>query len=302
LPYYYELATQFATSDRMFSPLLSNTIPNRTLLFTGTTRGMVYQDQPSATDAFNQPTIFDKLQAAGVSWRYYYMDSSVFLASFPNSWGTTDNPNLPMQGNVRSIDELFKFLADPNADKLLPKVIFIERGSQTGLDEHPDNNIQPGAAKVSSIINALMQSKAWPTSVFFLTYDEAGGLYDHVPPMQTVAPDDIPVDHTPTKAGTQVNPGDFTESGMRLPFIAVSPFVKPHYVSHVPRDTTAILKFIETRFAVTPLTRRDAAQDDMTEMFDFANPAWLVPPASVLNTVQPTDGVAKQSLETAGSQ
>ncbi len=72
---------------------------------------------------------------------------------------------------------------------------------------------------------------------------------------------------------------DFTWTGYRVPLLVVSPFAKKNYVSHNVADLTAILKLIETRFNVAPLTKRDAAQIDMTEFFDFANPPWMTPPS-----------------------
>ena len=71
---------------------------------------------------------------------------------------------------------------------------------------------------------------------------------------------------------------DFKITGYRVPLIVVSPYANKNYVSHTPADTTAILKLIETRFNLSPLTQRDAAQPDMTEFFDFTNPPWMTPP------------------------
>jgi len=78
LPYYYELATQFATSDHFFSPVQTNTIGNRMYLFAGTSFGHIRPDTPPS-GGWTQPTIFDKLDAAGVSWRYYYHDNGIYL-------------------------------------------------------------------------------------------------------------------------------------------------------------------------------------------------------------------------------
>ena len=64
-----------------------------------------------------------------------------------------------------------------------------------------------------------------------------------------------------------------------MPLIVVSPFTKKHFVSHTVADYTAILKFIETRFGLSSLSKRDAAQMDMTEFFDFTNPPWMTPPS-----------------------
>jgi phospholipase C len=73
-------------------------------------------------------------------------------------------------------------------------------------------------------------------------------------------------------------PGDFDRTGFRLPLLVISPFTKPHYVSHNATDYTAVLKLIETRYNLPSLTNRDAAQIDMTEFFDFANVPWRIPP------------------------
>jgi phospholipase C len=76
---------------------------------------------------------------------------------------------------------------------------------------------------------------------------------------------------------------DFTFTGFRVPLVVVSPFAKQHFVSHTVADYTAIDKLIETRFSLPSLTRRDAAQMDMTEFFDFADEPWKVPPTPRLN-------------------
>jgi len=103
-------------------------------------------------------------------------------------------------------------------------------------------------------------------------------------------------DHTiaPIASLTPTLPGDFTLSGLRLPLLVISPWVKPHFVSHVPREFTSILKLIEVRFGLPSLTARDAAADDMTEFFDFTRPAWLTPPQL---PVQPTNGTCDWKLE-----
>src|SRR6185503_9197955 len=89
---------------------------------------------------------------------------------------------------------------------------------------------------------------------------------DHVAPPPAVPPDDIP---------PMVPPGDpfnaFDSYGVRVPTMVISPWAKPHHVSHVVYDHTSILKFIETRYGLAPLTRRDAAADPMLDMFDFTH-------------------------------
>ena len=289
LPFYYELATQFATSDTWYSPNPANTVPNRFYLFAATSYGHGYPVYDPNDPIWQQPTIFRALKDAGITWRYYYQDDSVFLAS----WADWSDPQI--QGNVRSIQEWYNILASPSADTELPQVVFIERASKTGYDEHPDNNVQTGAARVQQILTALLNSSAWPDSVFILTYDEGGGLFDHVGPVLVTPPDDIlPVD---LSGHTQ---GLFNVTGFRVPMIVVSPWVKPHSVSHLPTDYTAMLKLIEKRFGVPALTQRDATAGDMTDptngFFDFSAPQMLhVPPLPT----QPTNGTCDQRLESS---
>jgi len=144
-----------------------------------------------------------------------------------------------------------------------------------------------------------MTSASWKDSAFILTYDEPGGLYDHVPPAPAVNPDGIaPKDLLPgdtcTTDLTAVN-CNFTVTGFRVPLLVISPFTKMNYVSHTTADYTAILKFIETRFNVPSLTKRDAAQMDMSEFFDFESIPWATPPTP---PQQSTSGVCNaQALQ-----
>ena len=280
LPYYYELAFQFGTSDRFFSSLLAPTIPNRMYLFAGTSFGHIRPDAPPSGTFWSQPTIFDKLSAAGVSWKYYYQDNSVYLSQ----WSTWQRDS----GKVVNISNWY---TDITNEATLPKVMFIERAGKIGLDEHPNNNIQNGAANTKKILDALMSSPSWASSAFIFTFDEGGGLYDHVPPATLVKPDSIaPM----LRSGDLV--GDFNQSGFRVPLIVVSPWSKPNFVSHRTRDLTSIMRLIEVRFGIPNLTARDAAADDMTEFFDFSSPHFLTPPPL---PAQPTSGVCDFTLEKA---
>ncbi len=286
IPYYYEMATQFATSDSFHSSLLANTVPNRQYMFCATSQGRIFPS-PTGHDPWTCPTIFSSLQNAGVNWIYYNKDGIV-LANFADYVN-----NAAIRGRANhNIQEYFATLAKPTADDDLPSFVWIDAGAGgSGLDEHPENNIQHGAAYVKTIIDALMNSPAWHDSVFILAYDEGGGLYDHVPPFTVVAPD-----ATPPQLGPSDLPGDFTLSGFRVPIIVLSPFVKPHFVSHTNRELTSILKLVETRFNLAPLTARDSAADDMTEFFDFVNPpAFLTPPALPAQPTTGLDDITKQA-------
>ena len=294
LNYYYFMASNFATSDRWFSPAMDRTQINRMYLFAATSQGYVYPPGTNSKDnaPLTAPTIFDSLTNAGISWKIYVTDDncpggatgdlpqgSTGFCTYLTQFAKYSPPN-PLPSNVVSASE---FLTDAQAGTL-PSVAFIEAGYNSGRDEHPENNVQTGADYVQSLIDGFMSSPSWKDSAFILTYDEAGGLYDHVPPQPTVNPDGIaPVDLNPgdicsTPGGANC---DFNYTGFRLPLLVVSPFAKKNYVSHTVADYTAILKLIETRFNLPSLNKRDAAQMDMTEFFDFDNVPWATPPSNI---------------------
>jgi phospholipase C len=288
LPFYYELATQFNTSDTFYSPVPDATVINRMYLFAGTSYGDIFT--PGTNNlTWERPTLFRVLTNAGISWRYYYQDNSIFLSD----WADWQDPQI--QNNVRNIQEYYNILSSPGADQNLPQVIFIERASATGFDEHPGNNVQKGAAVVQQIMNALLISQAWPDSAFILTYDEGGGTYDQQPPILLPQPDDkVPL---PFQNQLYIH-GIFNVSGFRVPVMLISPWSKPHFVWHMQTDYTSILKLIETRFSLNPLTRRDLNAGDLTDPtngpFDFSSPQMLqVPPLPT----QPTNGTCNYQLE-----
>jgi len=298
LNYYYFMASNFAISDRWFTPALARTQPNRAYLVAGTSQGYAYPVDTDSEDTalITAPTIFQELQTAGITWKIYvdpagsactgptYDPACLLTLSYVQyfQWGQTIPTVYPQ--NIAPISQYFTDLANGT----LPQVAQIEPATDAGFDEHPSNtdlapnDIQLGANYVSSLINGLMTSTSWTDSAFILTYDEFGGLYDHVSPQPAVNPDGInPVDLLPGDVCTQTSGPtcDFVYTGYRVPLIVVSPYAKKNYVSHNVADTTAILKLIETRFNLPALTNRDAAQIDMMEFFDFSNPVWITPPS-----------------------
>ena len=298
LNYYYFMASKFATSDRWFNAAMTRTQSNREYMIAATSQGYAYPIGTDASDTtlINSPTIFQELQSAGITWKIYvdpsfspctgppYDPACLLTLSYVQNfqWGQTIPTAYP--NNIVPISQYFTDVANGT----LPQVAQIEPATDAGRDEHPStsdsqpNDIQLGASYVSTLINALMTSTSWSDSAFILTYDEDGGLYDHVSPQATVSPDNIsPVDLLPGDICTTTSGPtcDFVYTGYRVPLIVVSPYTKQNYVSHTVADTTAILKFIETRFNVPALNARDAAQMDMTEFFDFTNHPWPTPPS-----------------------
>src|SRR5438552_13399280 len=295
LNYYYFMASNFGTSDRWFAPVMSRTQMNRMYLLAATSHGHARPLNSSNSGQLSDKTIFELLQDHGITWKIYVhpdatgcTSTACLLAlSYINQFTYSRTIVSQFPQNLAPIDQYFTDVQNGT----LPQVALIEPASNVGLDEHTSEtqpgmpggvDIQAGARYVSTIINALMNSSSWKDSAFILTYDEHGGLYDHVPPQPLPSPDGIPPSDLPpgyvcTK-GENTPICKFGITGFRVPLIVISPFAKKHYVSHTVADYTAILKLIEARFNLPNLTKRDAAQMDMTEFFDFANPPWMAPP------------------------
>ena len=283
LPFYYALASKFAIGDHYHASLLGPTWPNRDFLYAATSFGITDQRWP---DISNSPypdkdiVIFDLLEKAGVTWNIFgdgLPGAAVTLTlGIVNRWGR--DPLLPSS----------EFFARAQAGTL-PQVSFVDPhlGKQNAdqNDEHPPADVQVGQAFVASVVQAMFTSPQWPRSATFLTYDEHGGFFDHVNPPKACPPDDI----APILASGDTTVGGFDRLGIRVPVTVVSPFSKPHYVSHVTYDHTSILRFIEARFALPALTARDANADAMFDFFDFSNAAFLVPPSIPQPTVDPTE-------------
>jgi len=306
------MASNFGTSDRWFSPVMTRTQPNRMYLYAATSHGHVYPLTPTSGQLTDR-TIVELLQDNGISWKIYAhpdahgcsKPSCLWAQSYINQF---TYGNTVLQKYPQNLAPISQYLSDVK-NGTLPQVAFIEPASEVSLDEHPsDDDVQPqlapnvesGSQYVSSLINTLMNSPSWKDSVFFLSFDEFGGFYDHVPPQPAVSPDGIPPSDLNTISGTASGPDvcsagngaggytcDFTLTGYRVPLIVISPYAKKHYVSHAVADYTALLKFIETRFNLPSLTARDAAQMDMTEFFDFIHEPWATPPTP---PTQPTNG------------
>ncbi len=358
LNYYYYMASEFAVSDRWFSPVSTKSIGNRIATFTGgTTQGLV--KDPGGNDHLPQldiATIFQELQQANVSWKIYYTvtqglcltnddcngsansnfpatDFSTLSYStqfvYENPTGAACTP--PTQASSAVGDTTNSFCIDTShiaplstyftdlTSGTLPSFAFIEAGYGNN-DEHPGSgqSILAGQAQVANIVNSLMASSSWTNSVFFFSYDEGGGPYDHVPPVPghsndftdttlgsiadisqiSVNPDQynpcLPSGGTPTThcdlsaADPGANPADApavqgfaAQLGFRLPNIVISPFTRRHYVSHIPMDHTAVIKFVENRFigSAAHLTARDAAQPNLLDFFDFTKVPWQTPPS-----------------------
>jgi phospholipase C len=324
LPYYYAVAETFAISDRHFASLIGPTLSDRMYTMAATSFGHLntdaVNDQPPGPPGYQPITgsIFDLLDAAHQRWAEYYECGANAVPPRPYAqlFRYADIPNFVHLSNTDPADQFREFAAATRgANCTLPAVSYVSLYNH----EHPPFSIQAGQHDVSVLINDLRSGPCWRDSIMFITYDEGGGFYDHVVPPAAVSPDGIApgecsdFSNPPAslKPGGGANcsssfnsqqdlkgmllpgekPADFTQLGFRIPLLAVSPFAKPHYVSHVVSDHTSILKLIEERFlGGISLTSRDARASDLTDMFDFVN----APSAGlrVSPAVAPTPGIS----------
>lgn len=268
LPFYYWLASEFSIADHYHSSMLGPTYPNRMFLYAATSFGMNANKFPEA-----DKTILDYLEERKVDWKVY-SDGVPGFAVFLKQY-------------VKYKDEHFvrldEYYADAAAGKL-PQFAFIDPGLGISAydhnDEHPPAIAQIGENLSAKVIDALTKSPNWSRSALFLTYDEHGGLYDHVPPPAACPPDDIPI---------KLQPGDtvaaFDQLGVRVPMMLISPFAKKHFVAHRTYDHTSIVRFIESRFVLPAMTARDANAEAPWEMFDFEAVPHATPPTITIPTV-----------------
>jgi phospholipase C len=257
-PFHSALATEFTTFDRFFSSILSETYPNRIFMHAAQTDRL-----DNSLDLSTLPTIWDLLIAKGVSARYYFSD-----VSFLWLWGAKYLP----------ISRPYEEFLDDAAAGTLPSVAFvdprfIDERTGTSGDDHPFADIRVGDAFLAEIYDAVSSGPAWDSTVLIVTYDEWGGFFDHVAPPRAAAPNLVDPDIVDGKALL----------GFRVPVVVASPFTRgdpasPEVNSEV-YDNTSILKLIEWRWNLKPLTARDASADvgNLAFALDLEHPDPVAP-------------------------
>ena len=237
LPFYYWLAATFAVSDRHFAPIASGTFANRNFLLFGSNAGVV--DTGDVFPPPNTPSLMQLLMNAGYTWRVY-TDGSPLSGTL--DWRQGDPGVHSMQSFYDAVDH-----------GTLPNVAFVD-GMDGVEDDHPPADLQRGEAWVKTVYDHARASPQWLRLAIIWTYDEGGGFADHVAP----------------QAGCAAGASEFTQRGPRVPLVAISPWARRNFVSHVVHDHTAITRFIEALFGLPALTTRDANSDALFDLFDFS--------------------------------
>ena len=271
LPFMYWAANEYAIADHYHCSVPGPTWPNRMYLYGATSRGKTSNEFVMNNDN----TIFDILEKRQVNWTIYYHrlpGLGVFVDRYTYYLGADDGPARIKMFNT-------DFFADVAAGKL-PEVAFLDpdigHEAPGQNDEHPPAVMHVGQKWLASIVDAIAKGPNWSSTAIFITYDEHGGLYDHVVPPAACPPDD----YAPELAAGDAQ-GKFDQLGPRVPMIVISPYAKKKYVGHHVYDHTSIVRFIEARFTMPAMTARDANAEAPWDLFDFDKIPNKTPPSSV---------------------
>jgi phospholipase C len=188
----------------------------------------------------------DLLRRADIPWAYYAATNTQ-LGYLWSAYAAIDryrNNSAMWDRYMRPVDDVVR---DIEADRL-PPVSWITPRFE--LSEHPEYNFCYGENWTTEVVNAIMRSPMWSSTAIFITWDDFGGFYDHVPPVE-------------------VDPFGL---GIRVPMIVISPYAKQGVVDHHLGEFSSVLRFIEDNWRLTQLTHRDRRATDLAYDFDFRQP------------------------------
>ena len=267
---YWDMAHEFVLADRMFASQLDESFVAHQYIIAAQAKESV--DVPdsywgcyggpadsvptltkqrtygnSQVPCFNYRTLGDELDAAKLPWRFYTSKFTIPYGGFWSSYQAVKHIyHGPDWKNV--IWPQKKFLSDVKAGKL---------ASFTWITPTCENSDHIacgggfGPSWVASVVNAVGESKFWDSTAIFVQWDDWGGMYDPVPP--------------PFK--------DYDGLGFRVGLIAIGPYAKKNYVSHVQYETASVLRFAEDLFGLNQLSASDKrAVSPANDCFDFTKP------------------------------
>lgn len=255
LPFLGAAAPAWLACDGYFAAILAGTYPNRIYQHAAQTDRLDNSLLPVCT----LPTIWDRLADHSLPARYYFSDFP-FLALWGSRYVDLAHP----------VGDFFGDCAAGN----LPAVSFVEPrflGEILGIanDYHPHGDIRNGEVFLNSVYDAVVSGPNWKNTVMVINFDEWGGFFEHVPP--TAAP--IPA--------ADAALGSDGLRGFRVPALIVSPWSPRATVTSQLYDHTSVLKLIEWRWSLRPLTVRDTEANNLAEELDFEQPNLSAPRFSI---------------------
>ncbi|MCI4351314.1 MAG: hypothetical protein L3K15_07365 [Thermoplasmata archaeon] len=279
LPVLTTLARNFACFDHWFCEVPSQTYPNRSFFHAATSSGFLLNGPPGKfASGNNAPTIFERLNDAGLRWRVYF-DPEQILSATALIHARRLGPFLPTHFGSHA-----EFFEDAR-NGTLPEYAFIEPNLfHPHTDMHPPgagrvrhllhlpppDSIIGGEQLLAHVYNAVRSSSAatgsnWSNTLLLITFDEHGGTFDHVPPPPAVPPD--------SSAPAGEMGFRFDRSGIRIPTIAVSAWIDPKTVVHETFRSTSMIQTLRTRWGLHgPLTQRDASAPDIAPVLARSSP------------------------------
>ena len=253
LPFYWDIAKKYVLFDKYFTSAAGGSFWNHMFWVAGTAG--TPRDSIPSEGLGALPTIFDRLQEKGISWKFYVQNYDPKINFRHPAEGDRGSQTVwvPLLDYARFIDDpaLSSHIVDMSQyykdlrDGTLPAVAYV---APSGASEHPPGDLQPGQRLIRTMITELMRSSAWPSSAFMWAYDDWGGWYDHVAPPQV----------------------DKYGYGFRAPSLLVNPYARQGQVNSTQLDSTSMLKFIEDNWGLRPLAERDAKANSPISAFDFS--------------------------------
>ncbi|VFQ83347.1 unnamed protein product [Cuscuta campestris] len=226
VPVYKTLVSEFAVFDRWFASVPASTQPNRLYVHSGTSHGAVSNVPSLLVKGYPQRTIFESLDESGIDFGIYYQ-------SIPTTLFYRNLRKLKYAGKFHPYWLSFK--SDARKGKLPGYVVveqrYVDSAVEPANDDHPSHDVYQGQMLVKEVYEALRSSPQWNQTLFLITYDEHGGFYDHAP---------MPVSGVPSPDGI-VGPDpsyfNFDRLGVRVPTIAISPWIEKATVVHGPNGS-----------------------------------------------------------------
>ena len=200
----------------------------------------------SVSPCFDIATLGDLLTGRHIPWAYYSarpVERGYVWSAFAAIRHFRDDPARWLR-HIFPVDTL---LSDIRAGRVPPVTWITPRYP---VSDHPDMNLCDGENWSARVIDAIMRSPMWKDTAIFLTWDEWGGFYDHVPPPQV----------------------DRFGLGIRVPLLIISPYAKRGFMDHETGEFSSVLRFIEDNWGLGQLTKRDAMAADLSRAFDFSQP------------------------------
>jgi len=253
LKVFHKLAAEFVICDNWFCDMPGDTLPNRAFMHCANSATSAITNDPCILDkGYNEPvtspTIFGQIQKYGLDWKMYSPGGQV-----DSSWLTeiTGNPN----ANV----PIAQFCHDlQNGELPFYSFLCSFTASPPDTSMHLMDNVQPGENYLAAVYNALRNSPYWENTLLVVTFDENGGMYDHVPPPATISPvvgNPVAISswdegNTPYKTCQF----DFTLLGPRVPALLISPWLSKG-IDSTQYQNTSVLRYIQDLIALNqPLT------------------------------------------------